>query len=118
MVGGSKDKVECMLNECHRVLQPGGRFITFSLHTIEEVEETYKNIPGWKVSCFRIYSNRWDNCANRKRSRAHTMVVCDKACADGTYLHEHPLHIPDGTLTDEAYTKLKEEADHVSLSKL
>ena len=103
-----------MIKECHRVLQPGGRFITFSLHTIEEVESSYRDAGvDWKVSCFRIKSDRWNDTNNRKRSRAHTMIVCDKACTDGSYLHEHPLVIPSGVLTEDEYTRLKAEADQV-----
>jgi hypothetical protein len=103
-----------MIKECFRVLQPGGRFITFSLHDIHEVEPSYRDAGvDWKVSCFRIKSDRWNDGINRKRSRAHTMIVCDKACADGTYLHEHPLHIPSGTLSEDDYARLKDEADQV-----
>lgn len=97
------------------MLQPGGRFITFSLHDIDEVEPSYRDAGvDWKVSCFRIKSDRWNDSNNRKRSRAHTMIVCDKACADGSYLHSHPLHIPSGTLSAEEFVRLKEEADQVS----
>jgi ubiquinone/menaquinone biosynthesis C-methylase UbiE len=110
----SKEKTACLVKECYRVLQPGGRFITFSLHSVEEVETTYRDAGlDWKVSCFRIKSDRWNATNGRKRSRAHTMIVCDKACADGTYLHQHPLNIPSGVLSEEEYLRLKEEADQV-----
>lgn len=96
------------------MLEPGGRFITFSLHDVDEVEAAYRDAGvNWKVSCFRVKSDRWNTGIGRKRSRAHTMIVCDKACADGSFRHAHPLHIPTGILSDKEYQRLKEEADLV-----
>ena len=108
-----------MVKEAYRVLSPGGRFITFSLHSPEEVEPTYsKQGLDWQVTSFHIRSDRWNDTDNRKRSVAHTLIVCDKATEDGKYLHEHPLRIPSGTLSEDDYTRLKERADEVSDSEI
>lgn len=95
-----------MMREINRVLSPGGRYITFSLHSVEEVERYFQdNTFGWKVSCFRIKSSRFNETQEcRRRSVAHTMVVCDKAFDDGTYAYDHPLVI-DGTMTEDEYQK-------------
>ena len=107
-----------MVKEAYRVLKPGGRFITFSLHDIHEVEPTYRAEGlDWKVSSFRVKSDRWNDSNNRKRAVAHTMLVCDKPTADGKYLHEHPLQIPRGVLSEDEYQKLKAVADEVSEDK-
>lgn len=103
-----------MVKECYRVLEPGGRLITFSLHSPEEVEPTYSELGlDWKVTAFQIQSDRWNDSENRKRSVAHTLIVCDKACNDGSYLHLHPLHIPKGVLSPDDFRRLKDRADAV-----
>lgn len=104
-----------MVKEQFRVLSPGGRFITFSLHSPEEVAPTYSELGlDWKVSSFQIKSDRWNDTTNRKRAVAHTLIVCDKVTSDGTYPHEHPLRIPKGVLLEDDYKALKERADSVS----
>lgn len=109
-------KSKCLVEEIYRVLQPGGRFITFSLHSIEEVEFMYsnKNDFNWMVSCCRVRSDRWNDTANRKRAVAHTMIVCDKPRLDGSYKHEYPLQIR-GVLDEEEYQSLKAYADQVTI---
>lgn len=103
-----------MVKEQFRVLEPGGRFITFSLHCPDEVVPTYDEIGlDWKVSSFQIKSDRWNETTNRKRSVAHTLIVCDKMASDGIYPHEHPLRIPKGVLTEDDYRRLKDRADEV-----
>jgi hypothetical protein len=68
-----------MIDEIYRVMAPGSRYITFSLHSLEETirhfqDDKYK----WKVSGFNIKSSRWNDDANRRRAVAHCMIVCDK----------------------------------------
>jgi len=115
-----------MIDEIYRVMAPGSRYITFSLHSLEEVVGYYDPThPGvarqtppvraydWKVSAFRVRSSRWkdtkDDC---QKAVAHTMIVCDKPLADGTYLHEHPL-VLDGVLSAEEHTTLLAHARDV-----
>jgi SAM-dependent methyltransferase len=76
---GTHDRIEKMMSEIHRILAPGSRFISFSLHPIEEVLDKYDlpDLYTWKTSFFRIKSKRWNPGKNRKRSTAHTMIVCD-----------------------------------------
>lgn len=103
------------MTESYRVLRPGGRLITFSLHSPEEVAPIYSEQGlDWKVTSFHIRSDRWNETDNRKRSVAHTLIVCDKATAEGKYVHEHPLRIPNGTLAEDDFRRLKERADEVS----
>jgi len=113
----SAQKTATMIAEAYRVLQPGGRFITLSLHGIEEVDHYYRTKEfNWNVSCFHVKSDRWNEKENRKRSVAHTLIVCDKALADGTtFPRPYPLHIPTGTLGSDEYQRLKERAEQVNL---
>jgi hypothetical protein len=75
-----------MVQECYRVLRPAGRYVTFSLHSVEEVKQHYDRPEfQWKVRTFRIRSERWNDHENRKQSVAHSMIVCDKAREDGTF---------------------------------
>ncbi len=76
----SQVNTQRMLDELHRVLSPGGRFITFSLHALEEVRPRYDNntLYDWKVSCFHVKSSRWNESKEcNQRAVAHTMIVCD-----------------------------------------
>lgn len=75
-----------MIDEIHRILKPGSRFITFSLHPPEEVVCKYDSKKyNWKVSSYHVKSNRWNSQSHRKRSVAHTMIVCDKPLSNGFY---------------------------------
>jgi len=126
-------KVRGMINEIERVLQPGGRYITFSLHSIEEILPRFQRKPilnsktgeiileeyGWKISTFRVKSNRWNLKANRRRAVAHTMIICDKPLAnideDGkktTFPYTYPLDMPN-VLTEEEYDVMKARFDEV-----
>jgi hypothetical protein len=118
-----------MIDELYRVMKPGGRLITFSLHSLDEAvihyDPTYegKQPPhsqpapayDWKVSAFRVRSSRWmdtrDDC---KKAVAHTMIVCDKPLADGTYPHLYPLRL-DGVLSAEEHDALEARARDLHL---
>eukprot|EP01039_Chlorochromonas_danica_P004754 gene4754-5211_t len=75
----SHKKVMAMLKEIERVLKVGGRFITWSLHSIEEIIPKFESFGStWKIRAYRVKSNRWNENEHRKRAVAHTMIVCDK----------------------------------------
>jgi hypothetical protein len=114
-----------MIDEIHRVLAPGGRYVTFSLHSVEEVIRRFEYKPilngdqitltvyGWKISAYRVRSNRWNMTKNRRRAVAHTMIVCDKPLEDGTFPFSYPLALPN-VLSDEEYAVLKKRFDEVT----
>lgn len=106
-----------MLNEIYRVLSPGSRFITFSLHSIEEIINYYENKEFiWKVHPFRVKSNRWNETTNRRRSIAHTMFVCDKPAEDGVFPLPNPRDFDSQLfLSQQKYEELKKRADKVFL---
>eukprot|EP01031_Cornospumella_fuschlensis_P024351 gene24351-29435_t len=114
----SSSKVAAMLSEIHRVVKPGGRYITFSLHSVEEVRERFD--PAlWRVRTYRVKSNRWDEREHRKRAVAHTMVVCDKKADDllpgeSDDVDELLSSVP-AILSEDAYASLKSRADEVNL---
>jgi predicted aldo/keto reductase-like oxidoreductase len=102
-----------MIQEIHRVLAPGARYITFSLHAIEEIKDKFINEAfNWKTSFYRVKSSRWNEEENKKRAVAHTMVVCDKPLKNGNYLYTYPLKV-DGVLNEEEYLKLALHAEQV-----
>ena len=102
----SAESTKAMIAEIYRVMAPGARYITFSLHTREE---TVAHFAGhdWHLSAFYVKSNRWNETDNRKRAVAHVMVVCDKPLTDGAFLHHHPLSL-DGVLSDDELRRLEE----------
>lgn len=108
-----------MINELDRVLAPGGRYITFSLHGIDEVEPYFRKASStWKVSAFRVKSSRFNESdEGRRRAVAHTMVVCDKACNDGSFKYDHPLLV-DGAMSEAEYDAMIVHADNVSLNDI
>lgn len=108
-----------MITEIHRVLAPGSMYITFSLHTIEEIYSKFL-LPDydWKVYTYRVKSNRWNDKENRMRSVAHSMVVCIKNFTNNsTESLTLPASFP-GVLSEEEYIQLKTRADCVSYSNL
>jgi len=74
-----------------RILSPGGRFITFSLHNINEVHHYYESNNhhhlNWKVKSFHLKSNRRNDTDLRKRAVAYTMIICDKAYDNGNFYY-------------------------------
>jgi hypothetical protein len=103
-----------MVEEIDRVLAPGGRYITFSLHPLDDVIRYFSG-PGhdWVVSGFRAPSSRWDEGKNRRRAFAHSMIICDKPTKDGVYHHNYPLEVP-GTLSEEEFRARKVLFDKVN----
>ena len=128
-----------MVAEIYRVLSPGSRFITFSLHPAHEVVYKYDkpNQYSWKVSVisfnnnfirlliiftclffenqhFHVKSNRWNETNNRKRAVSHTMIICDKPLSS---VYPRPIALLEsriqGLLTDEEDAVLKKKAEEV-----
>lgn len=115
-----------MMSEIYRILAPGSRYITFSLHSIEENRKHFeKSCFSWKTSFFRVKSSRWkdtDECY--QRAVAHTMIVCDKPLFHAktkkvTYYNKstYPLEV-NGVLEESEYLSLKAEADKVCYNVL
>lgn len=108
-------KTQEMIDEIYRVLAPGSRYITFSLHSVDEIENKYKSSRyQWQVSTFRIKSSRWNEREHRRRAIAHTMIVCDKPWEDGSFpCAVYPMKIP-GTLENEEYYRLKTYTENIN----
>ena len=101
------------MNECFRVLQPGGIFVTFSLHARDEIEKYFVSNPGWKCTLFNVKSTRWDENQNRRRAVSHTMAICLKDPIDDSSLQELPKF--PSILNDGELEALKGKADEVKL---
>lgn len=110
----SAKKTQQMIDEIYRVLAPGSRYISFSLHSVEEVVGKFSlEKYDWKVSAYRVKSSRWNEHEHRRRAVAHTMIVCDRPFADGSFpAAEYPLKVP-GVLSEEEYLQIKNYADNV-----
>lgn len=122
----SAKKTQAMIDEIYRVMAPGGRYVTFSLHSIEEVLDKFQQPKryDWRVFAYRVKSSRWNEGEHRRRAVAHTMIVCDKAGGNpdsenvasvAPALASDPATVPQ-VLSDEDYAALKAHADKVSLS--
>ena len=114
----SVKKTQQMIDEIYRVAAPGSRYVTFSLHSIEEVMDKFR-LPtyNWRVMAFRVKSSRWNDGEHRRRAVAHTMIICDKPDLEGNFPQDelaNPEAVPD-VLSDEEYFALKARADKVSL---
>lgn len=108
-----------MIDEIYRVMAPSSRYVTFSLHSIEEVLSKFTS-PNyqWRVKAYRVRSHRWNETEHRKRSVAHTMIICDKPDEQGNYSTSSetlsdPTKVPN-ILEEEEYLKLKTHAEEVS----
>ena len=105
-----------MIDELYRVLAPGSRYITFSLHSIDEAEIHFiKEKYNWKVSSYLVKSSRWNENEDRHRAVCYTMIVCDKPRKDGSYYNNqtYPMGL-EGTLSQEEYIKLRDYAIEVN----
>jgi len=106
-----------MIEEIYRIMATGSRYITFSLHSLEEAEIHFiKEKFNWKVSSFLVKSSRWNENEDRHRAVCYTMIVCDKPKDDGSYYlnQKYPMEI-DGVLSDEEFAALTSNA--VELNK-
>jgi EEF1A lysine methyltransferase 4 len=101
-----------MVDELYRVLSPGGRFITFSLHSIDEVVHYFRRDDqyDWSVSCHWVKSSRWDAGIHRRRAVAHALIICDKH----PFAAKVDLRSLNGILSDDDYRALTYEAEEVS----
>eukprot|EP01038_Epipyxis_sp_PR26KG_P009750 gene9750-13117_t len=113
----SKVNTNKMIQEIYRVLEPGGRFLSFSLHAISEVNFYYNNPVqyNWKANFYNIKSSRWNEDNHVKRSVAHTMIVCDKPYSDGTYRGDNYPLVINGALSDNEYNQMKDYAAKIIL---
>lgn len=107
--------VSSMITEIYRVMDYGSRYITFSLHSLEETIVHFQGYD-WKVTAHRVKSNRWNDGENSKRAVAHVMVICDKPLKNGLYQHQYPLQL-SGVLQDDEYEKLERYAIKVNTRK-
>jgi len=103
-----------MIDEVYRVMAPGSRYITFSLHSPQENLSYLDNptrYPDWSVTAIRIKSSRWNKEESRRRSAVcYTMVCCDRQ----PLKESHPLFIPEALSNDE-YIQLQAAADEFNL---
>ncbi len=105
-----------MIDEIYRVLAPGSRYVTFSLHSIEEVIDKFTNKKyNWDVRAYRVKSSRWNDKNNRRRAVAHTMIVCDKPDHQGNYPFRSLDSVP-GVLSEEEFAVLNSKWKKVSSS--
>lgn len=124
-----------MLSELHRVLSPGGRYVTFSLHSIEEVKPYFEStvVPNsdgtdkmlsttekgkytpfdWQIRYYRVKSSRW-TLLNRRRAVACTMIVCYKNNMQHGVNTNEPMDIM-GTLSEEEYERLELYSREINL---
>jgi ubiquinone/menaquinone biosynthesis C-methylase UbiE len=64
-----------MMKEIDRILKPGGRFVTLSLHGPKAISNYYLNQTNWSVHIYRVQSPRWDETeTNRKKAFTQTLV--------------------------------------------
>lgn len=98
-----------MIDEIYRVLSSNGVYITFSLHSIGEIEYYYTSKTyNWVVKSYNIRSSRWNESDNRKRSVSHAMIVCQKMPSN------FPIPHISEALNDEELHELQEYANFVN----
>eukprot|EP01041_Mallomonas_annulata_P006778 gene6778-13732_t len=117
----STDNTTRMITEIYRVLSPGGRYITLSLHNGEDISP-YFILPEfcWNVSIFHIPNPRWDESTHSRRASVHTLLVCDKRNTTDVDTHGERVHIPlqlQHVLTNEQYELLQEHRMKVNATK-
>jgi len=111
----SESKYKRMFSEIHRIMAPGARFISFSLHPINEVQNLYQapELYSWKASFYHVRSNRWNPKKNLKRATSHTLIVCDMPSASGRFERLPPsdnMVMPGLILSDLEDQQLKDSA--------
>lgn len=112
----SIENTQGMIEEVHRVLQPGGRYITLSLHDTIEVMphfEPFKAANKLHIDAYRMKSNRWNAGEHRRRATAHSMIIAEK-----TPLHSlfPPSSLSDLVLSGQQYKALKARASQINFT--
>ena len=82
-----------LIQEMYRVLAPGGTYVTFSLHSEDEILDyfTFDEFE-WAISTFKILNPRWTSEAQScRRSVSHSMVICHKPDKNGAFPMAFPL---------------------------
>ena len=106
-----------MIDEIDRVLSKGGRYITFSLHSIDETKHLYeKNSHSWRIKSYRIRSSRWNEKENCDKSIAHTMIICDKPLSDGSFPYDCDDELV-GTISIDVESELTKQINLVKLKQ-
>lgn len=91
-------------------MAPGGILVSFSLHSIAEIESYFhQDGMDWTVQTFLLRNPRWDREEATQRSVSHSLVLAQKP----------PVTLPvpfqlQGTLPQDEYLILKAESDKVS----
>jgi len=117
----SESQLMKMMTEIHRVMKPGGRFVSWSLHPIHEIEMKYLNKKfDWNVHFFRVKSKRWGPGKNCRRSVSHTMIICDKpmllgSTSDKCRMSVSNLEFPGLILSEEEEQTLVKRAEELLL---
>ena len=107
-----------MIDELYRVLAPGGRYVTFSLHAVHEIESFFREERHhWHASVYPVKSNRWNETTHCRRAVACTLIVVEKQGADGNYALPYPLSLK-GTMTQEELEDLVKLSDEVCCCSL
>lgn len=110
----SVNETKRMIKEIYRIMAPGSRYITFSLHSPEETLRYIADpmFSDWAVSAFRIKSNRWtEEDARRHAAVAYTMVVADRCNIDGSFNNAQHEAISEEAISEEAYKELCAKAE-------
>ncbi len=106
----SKTQLKKLMDEMFRILTVDSIFITFSLHSPEEVVQYFEpeEIDAtyhWKTDYYRVKSSRWNETDNRRTSVCHTLIVCKKL-ADNVSIPTTP-RVLNGVMTDEEFLYLR-----------
>lgn len=106
-----------MIEEVHRVLQPGGRYITLSLHDTTEVIPHFQPFQAanqLNVNAYMMKSNRWNEAEHRRRAVAHSMIVAEKSPLRSLFPPASSL--TSLVLTDEEYKALQARSRKINFT--
>ena len=106
----SRTLLKKMMDEMFRILKVGSIFITFSLHSPDEVIQYFEPEEEggkyhWKTDYYRIKSSRWNETDNRRTSVCHTLIVCEKT-EENKSIPTTPRSLK-GVMDDEEFLYLK-----------
>mmetsp|Transcript_67676 Transcript_67676/g.153164 ORF Transcript_67676/g.153164 Transcript_67676/m.153164 type:complete len:207 (-) Transcript_67676:117-737(-) len=111
---GAEEKVLAMFREALRVLKPGGLYLGWSLHTVQEVCALAGRLAKdaeWSFTTARIPNPAFRDEPSPKRAVAHTFFACRKPMASGER-PEAPTIL--GALTDGVFVGLLEARDQLA----